>query len=102
LLSDDPKRKVRSVAKKHNELMADVPAIAPYQIQPLISNISIEVSCARAVGTMAFISFILKPAKKDAESEIYVGCTNGELIRFALQADDPNKVRGILKPSLPY
>lgn len=25
-------------------------------------------------------------------SEIYVGCSNGELIRFALQADDPNKV----------
>ena len=25
-------------------------------------------------------------------SEIYVGCSNGDLIRFALQADDPNKV----------
>jgi hypothetical protein len=25
-------------------------------------------------------------------SEIYVGCSNGELIRFALQADDPNVV----------
>lgn len=25
-------------------------------------------------------------------SEIYVGCSNGELLRFALQADDPNKV----------
>ena len=25
-------------------------------------------------------------------SEIYVGCSNGEVIRFALQADDPNKV----------
>lgn len=27
-----------------------------------------------------------------AGSEIYVGCSNGELIRFALQADDPSKV----------
>ena len=26
-------------------------------------------------------------------SEIYVGFSNGELIRFALQADDPAKVR---------
>jgi hypothetical protein len=25
-------------------------------------------------------------------SELYVGCSNGELLRFALQADDPNKV----------
>ena len=25
-------------------------------------------------------------------SEIYVGCSNGELLRFALQADDPTKV----------
>ncbi|KAG6834490.1 hypothetical protein H0H93_009343, partial [Arthromyces matolae] len=25
-------------------------------------------------------------------SEIYVGCSNGELVRFALQADDPNKL----------
>lgn len=25
-------------------------------------------------------------------SEVYVGCSNGELLRFALQADDPNKV----------
>ncbi|KAG6918355.1 hypothetical protein DXG01_015004 [Tephrocybe rancida] len=28
----------------------------------------------------------------DSGSEIYVGCSNGELIRFALQADDPNKL----------
>jgi hypothetical protein len=57
----------------------DVP---PYQIQPLISRITaaggdhghpVRVSCAQAQG-----------------SEIYVGCTNGELFRFALQADDPN------------
>ena len=28
----------------------------------------------------------------DPGSEIYVGCSNGDLIRFALQADDPNVV----------
>jgi hypothetical protein len=33
-------------------------------------------------------------------SEIYVGCSNGELLRFALQADDPNKVC-ISKVALP-
>ena len=27
-----------------------------------------------------------------AGSEIYVGCSNGELLRFTLQADDPYKV----------
>ncbi|RDB27975.1 Transforming growth factor-beta receptor-associated protein 1 [Hypsizygus marmoreus] len=36
---------------------------------------TIHVRCAQALG-----------------SEIYVGCSNGELIRFALQADDPNKL----------
>ena len=29
-------------------------------------------------------------------SEIYAGCSNGELIRFALQADDPNKVNSLV------
>ncbi|KAF8069012.1 hypothetical protein FPV67DRAFT_1761709 [Lyophyllum atratum] len=60
----------------------DVP---PYQVQDLISHVvddfagfepgTIQVRCAQALG-----------------SEIYVGCSNGELIRFALQADDPNKL----------
>jgi hypothetical protein len=35
-------------------------------------------------------------------SEIYVGCSNGELIRFALQADDPNKVSGFLEYQAPH
>ncbi|CAL1698814.1 unnamed protein product [Somion occarium] len=53
----------------------DVP---PYQLQPLISNVldeairisgaNVEIRCAQALG-----------------SEIYVGCSNGELLRFALQ-----------------
>ncbi|KAJ7485525.1 hypothetical protein FB451DRAFT_1554419 [Mycena latifolia] len=46
----------------------DVP---PFQLQTLIAQCNAR--CAQALG-----------------SEIYVGCTNGELIRFALQADDPN------------
>ncbi|GLB42247.1 putative CNH domain containing protein [Lyophyllum shimeji] len=59
----------------------DVP---PYQAQDLISSVvedfgfepgTVHVRCAQALG-----------------SEIYVGCTNGELIRFALQADDPNQL----------
>ncbi|KAJ7927508.1 hypothetical protein B0H13DRAFT_2653488 [Mycena leptocephala] len=46
----------------------DVP---PFQLQTLIAQCNAR--CAQALG-----------------SEIYVGCANGELIRFALQADDPN------------
>ncbi|KAJ7064895.1 hypothetical protein C8F01DRAFT_1128649 [Mycena amicta] len=47
----------------------DVP---PFQIQTLIAQ-NRTVRCASALG-----------------SEIYVGCGNGDLIRFALQADHPN------------
>ncbi|KAG6902189.1 hypothetical protein C0995_003285 [Termitomyces sp. Mi166 len=55
----------------------DVP---PYQLQHLFSTVGdasedAQIRCAQAFG-----------------SEIYVGCSNGELIRFALQAEDPNKV----------
>ncbi|KAJ7266916.1 hypothetical protein B0H12DRAFT_1010524 [Mycena haematopus] len=46
----------------------DVP---PFQLQSLIGRCNPR--CAQALG-----------------SEIYIGCSNGELIRFALQADDPN------------
>ncbi|KAJ7078094.1 hypothetical protein C8R44DRAFT_825659 [Mycena epipterygia] len=46
----------------------DVP---PFQLQTLIGQCNAR--CAQALG-----------------SEIYIGCSNGELIRFALQADDPN------------
>ncbi|EMD32318.1 hypothetical protein CERSUDRAFT_162060 [Gelatoporia subvermispora B] len=55
----------------------DVP---PYQLQPLITSVlestggaSAQVTSAQALG-----------------SEIYVGCSNGELLRFALQANVPD------------
>ncbi|KAF8629820.1 hypothetical protein AX15_003265 [Amanita polypyramis BW_CC] len=57
----------------------DVP---PFQLQPLISSAlgsdsqhDVRVTAAQALG-----------------SEIYVGCSNGELLRYALQADDPKKL----------
>ncbi|KAF8882450.1 hypothetical protein BD779DRAFT_1543352 [Infundibulicybe gibba] len=53
--------------------------LPPYQVQQLVSNVldgstnpRVAVSCMQALG-----------------SEIYVGCSNGELIRFALQVEDP-------------
>ncbi|KAH9003555.1 hypothetical protein EDB86DRAFT_2893203 [Lactarius hatsudake] len=70
--------------------MASAPSapvdIPPYQVQPLISNViygpdasdaaafTVEVKCVQALG-----------------SEIYVGCSNGDLLRFALQANGPNQ-----------
>ncbi|KAH8073389.1 CNH domain-containing protein [Cristinia sonorae] len=52
----------------------DVP---PYHLQTLIKNVSstgnVQIRCAQALGT-----------------EIYVGCSNGELLRFALQAAGSN------------
>ncbi|KAF8903944.1 hypothetical protein CPB84DRAFT_1677706 [Gymnopilus junonius] len=72
----------------------DVP---PFQLQNLISGITepsvldstgnVQLRCAQAWG-----------------SEIYAGCSNGELIRFALQADDPNKLESytiLSRQSLP-
>jgi len=61
--------------------MASAPSnpvdVPPFHLQSLISDVGgqFEILCAQAFG-----------------SEIYVGCSNGELIRFALQADDPNKL----------
>ncbi|KAF9010239.1 hypothetical protein BDQ17DRAFT_1009842 [Cyathus striatus] len=58
--------------------------VPPYQAQQLVNSVlqefhldtrAVEVRCAQALG-----------------SEIYVGCSNGELLRFALQADDPDKL----------
>jgi hypothetical protein len=56
----------------------------------------IQLRCAQAIGKS-------RPRKETRKhgaetgvftgSEIYAGCSNGELIRFALQADDPSKVR---------
>ncbi|KAH9848717.1 hypothetical protein C2E23DRAFT_888782 [Lenzites betulinus] len=58
----------------------DVP---PYQLQPLVSGFidtlsraaghPVAIRCAQAIG-----------------SEIYVGCSNGELLRFALQGKTPD------------
>ncbi|KAG6377514.1 hypothetical protein JVT61DRAFT_15322 [Boletus reticuloceps] len=54
--------------------LSDMPtdlAVPPYLLHPLIPTISPgDVSCAQALG-----------------SEVYVGCTNGELIRYALQVE---------------
>ncbi|KAL0959675.1 hypothetical protein HGRIS_011374 [Hohenbuehelia grisea] len=68
--------------------------VPPYQTQSLIDHdafghslLGAQVRCAQALG-----------------SEIYVGCSNGELIRFALQADDPNQLeayRVLSQQSLP-
>lgn len=51
--------------------------VPPYLLQPLIPRIIAgTVTCAQAFG-----------------SEIYVGCSNGELLRYALQPDaDPTKL----------
>ncbi|KAG2156895.1 CNH domain-containing protein [Suillus bovinus] len=51
--------------------------VPPYFLQPLISSITAgTVTCAQAFG-----------------SEIYVGCSNGELLRYALHPDtDPTKL----------
>ncbi|KAH0835954.1 hypothetical protein J3R83DRAFT_9880 [Lanmaoa asiatica] len=51
--------------------------VPPYLIHPLIPAITAgNLSCAQALG-----------------SEVYVGCTNGELLRYALQAEpDSTKV----------
>ncbi|KAH7919306.1 hypothetical protein BV22DRAFT_1199569 [Leucogyrophana mollusca] len=63
----------------------DVP---PYLVEPLIPSITVgKVTCAQALG-----------------SEIYVGCSNGELLRYAMQADDSSKLESyslLSRQSLP-
>lgn len=98
--------------------MASVPSnpvdVPPFQIQRLISDVGMlsnlvnraynnqgssggqfEVLCAQAfgasLGRTTHFPFTYT-FTHTLGSEIYVGCSNGELIRFALQADDPNKV----------
>jgi len=69
--------------------------IPPYQVQPLISSIldiydnsneafSVEVKCVQALG-----------------SEIYVGCSNGDILLFALQADQPESYTLLSRQTLP-
>ncbi|KAH7886865.1 hypothetical protein F5I97DRAFT_1808164 [Phlebopus sp. FC_14] len=62
--------------------MSSVPtdplALPPYLVQPLVSRVTgANISCVQALG-----------------SEAYVGCANGELLRYALQADssDPSQL----------
>ncbi|KAG2133714.1 hypothetical protein DEU56DRAFT_810324 [Suillus clintonianus] len=57
--------------------MANPLEVPPYLLQPLIPSITAgTVTCAQAFG-----------------SEIYVGCSNGELLRYALHPDaDPTKL----------
>uniref|UniRef100_A0A8H8CKT2 CNH domain-containing protein n=1 Tax=Psilocybe cubensis TaxID=181762 RepID=A0A8H8CKT2_PSICU len=61
--------------------------VPPFQLQRLIPDViepytfqsaagKIQLRCAQALG-----------------SEIYAGCSNGELLRFALQADGPNNLQ---------
>lgn len=42
-------------------------------------------TCSSIAGLVVHVLFL--------GSEIYVGCSNGQLVRYALQADDPNSVR---------
>lgn len=82
--------------------------VPPYLLQPLIPSVTAgTVTCAQAFGKYMTIiddhclslppwspsiiqESVLTPI---AGSEIYVGCSNGELLRYALQPDaDPTKV----------
>ncbi|KAF9239787.1 hypothetical protein BU15DRAFT_46304 [Melanogaster broomeanus] len=63
--------------------------VAPYLIQPLIPEITIGIiSCAQALG-----------------SEVYVGCSNGELLRYTLRTEsDPTELESytlLSRQSLP-
>lgn len=54
----------------------------------------VQVRCAQALGpTFCYCRYLNLPFLISIlGSEIYVGCSNGELIRFALQTDNPNDV----------
>ncbi|KAG6830375.1 hypothetical protein H0H92_001012 [Tricholoma furcatifolium] len=75
----------------------DVP---PYQLQPLFSAYLPSGMRYISVLVINFLTFYLEIESGEVKircaqalgSEIYVGCSNGELIRFALQADDPNNL----------
>ena len=56
------------------------------------SQPTVRVTAAQALGTLVTPPIVVQPLKLVAGSEIYVGCSNGELLRFALQADEPMKV----------
>src|SRR6266567_1302830 len=55
----------------------------------------IQLRCAQAIGSLCLRKERWEEITQNSPhtgSEIYAGCSNGELIRFALQADDPTKV----------
>ncbi|KAF5389636.1 hypothetical protein D9757_004156 [Collybiopsis confluens] len=72
--------------------------IPPYQLQELIAEVfsdvphttvqGIQIKCAQALGIQTPVILADKPNLASG-SELYVGCSNGELMRFAVQADDP-------------
>jgi hypothetical protein len=63
--------------------------------------LSVEVKCVQAFGMYHFgserepSSLVSSYCQTDvfSGSEIYVGCSNGEILLFALQADGPDEVR---------
>jgi hypothetical protein len=63
--------------------------------------LSVEVKCVQAFGTCYFGSERERPSLVSSccqtdvfsGSEIYVGCSNGEVLLFALQANGPDQVR---------
>jgi hypothetical protein len=63
--------------------------------------LSVEVKCVQAFGTCCFrsertpSSLVSSCCQTDvfSGSEIYVGCSNGEVLLFALQANGPDQVR---------
>lgn len=63
--------------------------------------LSVEVKCVQAFGTCYFgsererSSLVSSCCQTDvfSGSEIYVGCSNGEVLLFALQANGPDQVR---------
>ncbi|KAF8269502.1 hypothetical protein EI94DRAFT_1799181 [Lactarius quietus] len=67
--------------------MASAPSapveIPPYQVQPLISNVLHGLDASDAVFTVETDIF--------SGSEIYAGCSNGDLLRLALQMNGPSE-----------
>ncbi|KAF5356987.1 hypothetical protein D9756_006358 [Leucocoprinus leucothites] len=79
--------------------------IPPFQVQPLIPGVVIE---DKGDSTRNASSTTPSPPRitcaQALASEIYVGCSNGELIRYALQADDPEVLESYMilsRQSLP-
>jgi len=82
-------------------LVVCLPVTLPKTFYPLFSLglpasalEGVRARCAQAYGAL-YVSGKLLDVNSTTGSEIFVGCSNGELMRFALQADDPNKVRSI-------